>query len=204
MKTDEICLACGGELKPGDILHGRCETCREKGIPASPKIVKAQEKEILRRGKTANFSQKSDRLNRILSPMEIVLIVLAVICIGMSALDKKTLAGPIEPIFLGIVLITALGFTLFGYMTYSWFSNSAKSEGRNGVGWGLIGVLSIILPARLYQSAIFPIIIKGRVTVHNVNFYQTAQWMFAIIIGVVCALLARRVFASRILPSMKR
>jgi hypothetical protein len=59
MRNDQICLACGGELKPEDYIYGRCATCREKGIHANKNIIRKQEKAIRERGKIPNEKPKS-------------------------------------------------------------------------------------------------------------------------------------------------
>jgi len=84
-------------------------------------------------------------------------------------------------------------------MNYSWFSNTAKSEGRTGFGWGLIGSLIYIVPARLFQEFIFPSLVRGSVTSETVAKFTLVSWLLAVIIGVLSALLTQSFFASRVI-----
>jgi len=111
MATHEVCLACGGELKAGDLLYGRCQICREKNIPANPKILKAQQKRALDTERTAIFRRKSHTVGRVLRPLGLSLVGLAVLLTALiSILDEKSIDSlPYLLTFVPILIVVVGG-----------------------------------------------------------------------------------------------
>ena len=151
------------------------------------------------------YRQKAFRSGRVLRPLGLILAGLAALMtLLISVVDEKTLGSLPYLLAFAPFLIVIGGAVVFFYMNYSWFSNTAKGEGRSGFGWGIIGSLSFIVPARLFQEFVFPLFIKERVTIETVGYYTFVSWFLGIIIAVLCTLLVHRIFFSSSAVSSRR
>jgi hypothetical protein len=77
-----------------------------------------------------------------------------------------------------------------------WFSRTAKSKGKSGVLWGIIGALSYYGPVLLFGRLVYPAMVKGSVTYDNQFGYIALGIALDLAVGIGCCLLARQILIS--------
>ncbi len=78
----------------------------------------------------------------------------------------------------------------------SWFARTAKSKGKSGPLWGIIGGISYYGPVLFFGYVIYPAMIKGSITYSNQTSYMILGIVLNLIVGIGCCLIARSILMS--------